>query len=478
MKLPPRESGPTRCARRALGIRSVLAALAARSTGRLIKATGSGAASNLPGKLVNLVAPSFLSEQAARLTEGFALVTGTNGKTTTTAMAAAILRANGRQLIHNAEGANLLSGIAAAFAQQPLAPFALLEVDEAALPGAVARLGAPRAVVLTNLFRDQLDRYGEIDRLAEAWVASLRGIPGLTLIINADDPLVTHVALTSGLPLVTFGLQPAPEIALAGANEVSDAPVCPHCNAPLEYARRWMAHFGEYRCPQCGFARPRPDLLAHDIVLRDDGVQATVSAPEGELPLELHVQGLHTLYNALAALGLSGVLGIDASSGATALRSYRPVFGRSSTYQMRGARVHVNLVKNPAGLNQTLRTLRTVPGTKALIFVLNDRIADGRDISWIWDADLESLLPEANIYVASGTRPAGMALRLKYAGVPTARLSTAPDVRTALLSLLAAGEHAIYVLPTYTALREVRAALRTERAVLQAGGATGDAHGR
>jgi len=442
----------------------VLAGFAARSVARAITATRSGSASTLPGKVANLVAPTFLSDRAARLTKGFALVTGTNGKTTTAAMSAAVLRAAGRPLVHNTEGANLLSGIATAFALQAPAPFALLEVDEAALPQAVARLGAARAVVLTNVFRDQLDRYGEIDRLTEGWRTALRGSRGAALIANADDPLVAYTALQSELPVVFFGIDPGSDVTAAGAHEVSDAAICPRCGARLEYRSRWMGHLGRYRCAGCDFARPRPALLARDIALSEHGAAAVVTTPSSEVRLSLKVAGLHSIYNALAALGLTSRIGVDPREAVAALARYHPVFGRSSVYSLRGALIRVSLTKNPAGLNQTLRTLRTASGYRALVFVLNDNIADGRDISWVWDADLESLLPSANAYVACGTRAQGMALRLKYAGVPRERLTSARDLRSALDALIARGERAIDVLPTYTALDEVRSTLRAEGA--------------
>jgi len=428
--------------------------LTARSLAAAIRIAGAGQASSLPGKTVNKLFPGYLSAHAARLTEGLALVTGTNGKTTTANMAARILDDAGRDIVHNAEGANLLSGIATAFTRRPDARFALLEVDEAVAPLVSRRLRPPDIVVLTNLFRDQLDRYGEVDRLATGWLEMFRDTPGTRLVANADDPLVAHVALESGLPVVFFGVESA---AADARHEVSDVTVCPRCAAMLEYDARWLSQLGEYRCPSCDFARPRRDLSADVGPLRA-GVPIALHGLV-EAPLDLLVPGLHNVYNALGALGLALDLRVPTAGALHSLARYQPVFGRWSCVRRGPTTVRVNLAKNPAGLNQSLRTLHEVPGPRALVLILNDNIADGRDISWIWDVDMEELLPEADLLVTTGTRRREMALRLKYAGVPAARIETVDSLATALRSLEARGHHAIYVLPTYTALKEVRRTL-------------------
>jgi UDP-N-acetylmuramyl tripeptide synthase len=447
-------------------LRDRAALAAARGAAAAIRVTGSGRGSTLPGKLANLVSADFLRDRAAELAEGFVLVTGTNGKTTTAAMAAHALRAHGRPLVHNVEGANLLSGIASAFASQRRAPFAVLEADEAIVPRAVAALGTPRVVVLTNLFRDQLDRYGEVDRLAEGWLGALRPLEHTSLVANADDPLVAHVALSSGLPTLFFGIEPDETTAVVPDREVSDAVVCPACGGLLAYRRRWLSQFGDYSCGRCDFARPGRDLAATELRLAAGGVDGAVRssrAPVERLELSLAVPGLHSVYNALGAAALVGRLGIGLAAALADLATYRPVFGRASSYVYRGTTVRVSLVKNPAGMNQTLRTLAAVPGDRALVFVLNDNVADGRDISWIWDADLESLLPAARTVVACGRREAGMALRLKYAGVPEEALFATGRLEDALAVALGRSHDEIDVLPTYTALEEVRVTLAAER---------------
>ena len=396
---------------------------------RAIRLTGAGQGSSLPGKVTNALFPGFLHAHAQTLSDGVAIVTGTNGKTTTANMAARVLRDAGRDFVHNAEGANLLSGIASAFARRPHARFALLEIDEAIVPPAVERLGAPRVVTLINLFRDQLDRYGEVDRLADGWLAALRDLDGTMLVANADDPLVTHVALESGLPTVFFGV----EIEGGGpSSEVSDVTVCPRCTTMLSYTSRWLSQLGDYSCASCGFARPARDLWASAPRATATGIEATLGGPLGDGTLALRVPGLHNVYNALGALATTRELGIDLDLAIPSLARYQPVFGRWSLVRRGETTVQVNLVKNPAGMNQTLRALRDVPGDKALVFVLNDNIADGRDISWIWDVDMEELLPDADVVVTVGTRRREMALRLDYAGVQGDRLVTAASVGEAL----------------------------------------------
>jgi len=420
-----------------------------------VRLAHAGQASSLPGKIATAVFPGYIRDHGARLTEGFALISGTNGKTTTANMAAGILADAGRDFVHNAEGANLLSGIATAFARKPHAPFALLEVDEAIVPGALDRLGPARAVVLTNLFRDQLDRYGEVDRLASGWATALRDQTDCTLIANADDPLVAHVALESGLPAVFFGVE-----AQAGHadTEVSDVIICPRCTALLTYTTRWLSQLGDYSCSECDFVRPERDLSATAIAGADtdgDRASATLSGLVSGT-LDLQQPGLHTVYNALAALGLALQLDVPEEPALASLARYQPVFGRWSAVRLDGMTVRVNLVKNPAGLNQTLRTLSSGPAPEAVVLILNDNIADGRDISWIWDVDMAELLPEGSIMVASGTRRHEMALRLRYAGVPAERIATAADLREALALLHQRGAESVVILPTYTALKGVR----------------------
>ncbi len=433
----------------------LLPRLTARCVATAVRLSGAGQASSMPGKVANGLFPGYLSSHARRLTEGLAVVTGTNGKTTTANMAAGALAGAGRDIVHNGEGANLLSGIATAFSRRPAARFALLEIDEAIVSAALERLGAPRVLVLLNLFRDQLDRYGEVDRLAAGWLDALRGQSSTVLVANADDPLVTWVAQESGCETVFFGVEVRDGRA---DHEVSDVTICPRCETMLVYSARWLSQLGDYHCPSCGFARPPRDLEAREVGTVEGHAEAELAGlAAGEL--RLRVPGLHNVYNALAAVALTQRLGVDPATALASLAGYQPVFGRWSLVRQGDAAVQVNLVKNPAGMNQTLRALCEVPGEKALVFVLNDNIADGRDISWIWDVDMEELLPAADLVVTSGTRKHEMALRLSYAGVPDETLVSVDSVAAALSLAARRGARHIYLLPTYTALKEVRGAL-------------------
>ncbi len=433
----------------------LLPRLTARSVAGAVRLAGAGQASSMPGKVVNRLFPGYLAAHARHLTKGFAVVTGTNGKTTTANMAARALADAGRDIVHNSEGANLLSGIATAFARRPDARFALLEIDEAIVPAALDALGRPRVVVLSNLFRDQLDRYGEVDRLAAGWLTALRPLTGTVLVANADDPIVAWVARESGCLTLYFGVDVRDGRA---EREVSDVAICPRCSTMLEYTSRWLSQLGDYRCPSCGFARPPRDLEARGLRTVGGHAEAELAGlAAGEL--RLRVPGLYNVYNALAALALTQRLGVAPASALASFAAYQPVFGRWSRVRRDGLTVQVNLVKNPAGMNQTLRALAEVEGAKTLVFVLNDNIADGRDISWIWDADMEELLPAADLVVTTGTRRGEMALRLNYAGVPDERLETVSSLADALRLAAARGATDVYLLPTYTALKEVRASL-------------------
>ena len=441
----------------------LLPRLTARSVATAVRLSGAGQASSMPGKVANALFPGYLTSHGRRLTEGFAVVTGTNGKTTTANMAAGALTDAGRDFVTNSEGANLLSGIATAFSRRPAAPFALLEIDEAIVPNAVALLGAPRVVVLTNLFRDQLDRYGEVNRLAEGWLDVLRRLSSSVLVANADDPLVTWVAQESGCETVFFGVDVRDGRA---DHEVSDVAICPRCATMLEYSSRWLSQLGDYRCPSCSFARPPRDLEARDLATVEGHAEAEVTGVAAG-KLRLRMPGLHNVYNAVGAVALTQRLGGDPAAALRSLSAYQPVFGRWSLVARGDTAVQVNLVKNPAGMNQTLRALGEVSGEKALVFVLNDNIADGRDISWIWDVDMEELLPAASLVVTSGTRKHEMALRLSYAGVPDEALVSVDSVSAALELAAGRGARAVYLLPTYTALKEVRGALAGWKEVRQ-----------
>ena len=297
------------------------------------------------------------------------------------------------------------------------------------MPAALDALGRPRVVVLTNLFRDQLDRYGEVDRLAAGWLEALRPLGRRP----CSSPTPTTRSSPgwpseSGCLTLFFGVDVRDGRA---EREVSDVTICPRCSTMLEYTSRWLSQLGDYRCPSCGFARPPRDFEARALRTVDGHAEAQLAGrAAGEL--RLRVPGLYNVYNALAGARAHPAARPGRAAALDLLCAYQPVFGRWSRVRARGVTIQVNLVKNPAGMNQTLRALGECPGAKALVFVLNDNIADGRDISWIWDADMEELLPAADLVVTTGTRQHEMALRLSYAGVPDERLETVASLAEAL----------------------------------------------
>ncbi len=425
-------------------------------------------ATTVPGRVALAVDPLLPRAMAGRLREGVTLVTGTNGKTTTSAMLAAVLAEHGWRLAHNRGGANLRSGIATALLAARRADAALLEVDEGTMPFAGGM--GPRLAVVTNFFRDQLDRYGELNSAVARVRSGLQAMPpGALAVLNADDPLVAALGDASHLRVLYFGIdaKAAGEAAGEGDAARSDAPPCPACGATLVYAPRHYAHLGRYRCPDCGYARPAP--AARVVDWRPAGPRQPgtlrLATPAGGLDLDLHLPGLYNAYNAAAAATAALALGVPVATVAAALGHFRHAFGRMEWLTLEGHPCCLVLVKNPAGCSLALRAALDDPATGgALVLALNDRTADGTDVSWIWDADFEVLAADQqrfNRVVASGVRAADMALRLKYAGIAAERLAVVPDpLAAARAAAQAAAPGApIYALPTYTAMLDLRGAL-------------------
>ena len=447
-------------------VRLGLETAAARAVGRLSRAARRGGGTTLPGKLLWKLDPSAVDTLAARLPLGTALISGTNGKTTTTAMAARILGAE-HSLAWNRAGANLLSGIASALLAADGARLGLFEVDEAALPEAIVRT-RPRVVSLANLFRDQLDRYGELELVAERWREAVRALPADTrLVVNADDPVVADLA-EGRSAAVRFGLDD-PRHARPSLQHAADSKYCLRCGAPYDYRAAYVGHLGEYRCPTCGHSRPQLDVAARDIELF--GLRSSrfvLATPAGPVSVELALPGLYNVYNATAAAALSFALGSSLDAIRAGLGGFSAAFGRFERIALDEKTLVILLIKNPAGANEALRTLESaVP--PVLIVALNDAIADGRDVSWIWDVDFEPLLPHAGRVIASGDRAAELGLRLLYGGLPEEQLEVLPSLEQALdrgLVLTEAGSELV-VLPTYTAMLALRGIL-TERNVVPA----------
>jgi UDP-N-acetylmuramyl tripeptide synthase len=437
--------------------------LLARAVRALSRRLGRGGGTTLPGRLLLRVSPAALQRMGAELDDGAAVVSATNGKTTTSAMIAAILERSGERVVHNSAGSNMGWGVATALldARRGRGQLGLFEVDEAWLPQ-VARALRPGAYLLANLFRDQLDRYGELETLADGWAGLVAEQDGeARFVLNADDPLVADLGRGRG-GVVYFGVEDDAQ-ALPELQHAADSKHCRNCGTAYLYDAIYLGHLGRYRCPGCGRTRPQPTVAATRVVL--DGMNAadlTLRTPAGTIDFRLPLPGLYNVYNAVAAAALALELGASLEDVEQALTAFGGAFGRVETIAVPhpgGAErpLSILLIKNPAGANEVLRTLMLAGEPVDLWIALNDRIADGRDVSWIWDADFELLAGAVRRVTCSGTRAEELALRLKYAGVD-AETTVDRDLAGALDAAVAAGEagRPLYALPTYTALLELR----------------------
>jgi UDP-N-acetylmuramyl tripeptide synthase len=427
----------------------------ARATGTLSRVAGVGGGTTVPGKLLWKLDPGAVDELAGRLPLGSALVSATNGKTTTAAMAAEILRGK-LKLAHNRSGANLVSGVASSLLSARDAELGLFEVDEAALPEVARRL-RPRALCLGNLFRDQLDRYGELELVAGRWRAAVDELPSDSrLVVNGDDPQVGDLGRTRSRTV--FGVDD-PRHAYRTLQHAADSKWCIRCGTPYEYAAAYMGHLGDYRCPNCGHARPPLDVIAREIEL--DGIERVsfeLVTPEGSRRVRLGVPGLYNVYNALGAAALSHALGAVLDEVHDGLERFHAAFGRFERIDVDGKSLLVLLIKNPAGANEAIRTLLAGKPPTLLLVALNDATADGKDVSWIWDVDFEPLLRTLERLVATGDRAAELALRFKYGGLDEAAIEVVPELEAALdrgLELTPPGGQLV-ALPTYTAMLALR----------------------
>ncbi len=448
------ELPPIRFASVRIPIPLLVETTALRAAGALSRVAGRGGGTTLPGKLLWKLDPGAIDRLAARLPQGSALISATNGKTTSAAMVAEILKPR-LQVTHNASGANLVSGVASTLLHARGAELGLFEVDEAALPEVAVRL-RPRALLLGNLFRDQLDRYGELEHVAARWRDAVAALPDAELVVNGDDPQVGDLA--HGHKARVFGLDD-PRVARPALQHAADSKYCLRCGTPYDYAAAYVGHLGDYRCPNCGHARPALDVTASEIELHGpDGAAFTLSAPEGIARVELALPGLYNVYNALGAGSLALTLGSPLADVVAGLHRFSAAFGRFERIAIGDRGVLMLLVKNPAGANEAIRTLVEGRAPSVAVVALNDAIADGRDVSWIWDVDFEPLLAGLDRLVATGTRAAELALRFAYGGMPRDRIEVVPSLEHALdrgLALTPAGGE-LTVLPTYTAMLALR----------------------
>jgi UDP-N-acetylmuramyl tripeptide synthase len=454
----------------------------ARTAGRLSRALGRGGGTSVPGAVLLRLDEAAPDRLARRLPGGVMMVSATNGKTTTSRMLGACLQADDRRVVANRAGANLLSGVTTALLEasrdDPAPDIGLFEVDEAALPEVVTRL-APEVLVLMNLFRDQLDRYGELERLTTIWAAMIDRLgPDTTIVVNADDHAVFTLAglgcpgrgaRANGPRVMTFGVDDTSH-ALTEPPHAADATRCRCCGAELRYDPALLGHMGRWSCLSCGASRPTPDVSARRVVLDGvNGIELTVDTPAGAVEASIPVPGLHNAYNATAAVAGALAAGVPVERIGPALGTAVAAFGRGEQATLGGRRLVLLLAKNPAGANETVRTVLLEPGRLNLLIALNDRTADGHDVSWIWDVDYEPLLDRIDRLTVTGDRAHDMALRFRYAGLDPERMNVVPSLADGIDAAVAGAPEgaSVYVLPTYTAMLGIREVL-VERGAAEA----------
>jgi UDP-N-acetylmuramyl tripeptide synthase len=441
--------------------RRTVAVMAGKATGTLSRITRRGGGTTLPGDIARAIDPKILTELTQDLTHGSIVITGTNGKTTTARLISWLLEGAGHQVVSNRAGANLIFGATAAALNKAgpdgrlHADWGVFEIDEASLPKAVEEI-QPKATLVLNLFRDQLDRYGELESIAKKMEKALTTLPeSAKALLNADDPRVAEIGL--GLPHrpLWYGLDDA-RIASKTLPHAADARTCPYDGATLIFDAVYVGHDGVYRCPNGDFARPAPELKSTDITLNGfDNLGMTIAGTRIDMPLG----GLYNAYNVLAAYAAACSVGLDANYIAERLRTFQAAFGRQERIDFRRRHLILVLSKNPAGFNETVRTAVDLAKGKNFIIGLNDRKADGTDVSWIWDVDFEQLTNKATTVIPAGVRAHDLAVRLKYAGVKAEPPQTDPGKALDLLIKCTKEDDTAYLLCTYTAMLDLRAEL-------------------
>ena len=422
-------------------------------------------AANLPGKIALAIDPALLDELRGKCTQGSVITVGTNGKTSTNNLLADAFEAAGCTIICNRTGANLAAGITSALLQQPAAQWGVFECDELWLAHVLPRLRS-NYVLLLNLFRDQLDRCGEIDRIQTSIAGALAASPDTVLVYNADDPLCARIADEVPNRTVAYGLDESMGLA---QNTVTDAQMCQKCDGMVRYHYRQYGQLGDYFCDQCDFARPTLDFAGRDIAIGPAGVTMEVCGPAGCESVHTPQPTPYAAYNLVASYALCREVGIPTADFQRAQDAFNPRNGRLQRYRLGGRDVLLNLAKNPTGFNQNLKIVEADQGPKMVAFFINDQVADGHDISWIWDIDFEELAgqPDAVVF-AGGSRAHDLAVRLKYAGIEAAVIENIEDAFDRLGALTAAGalpsDAAVYAIANYTALPPVHAALNAMEA--------------
>lgn len=441
---------------------SILACKLSRSLIRLLGRGGT----DFPGRIALKLCPNLLGVLAKDVTT--VIVTGTNGKTTTSRMIEQSWADSGISYFANKTGANLLSGVTAEFAVHSSLTgrcrytHALIEADEAAFKF-IAKFVDAKAVVVTNVFRDQLDRYGEVTHTLDNIRLGIENSPNATIAVNADDSLCTSLAAQVKNPVLFFGVDTP--IYSERVQELSDAPYCIRCGHEYVYDYVTYGHLGKYRCPSCGYSRPETEVSVREVIKTDAEHSEVVFDYDGtSIPATICLPAGYNIYNACATMAAGKILGLDPTVTARSLAAFTCGFGRMEKFSIRGVDVRMILIKNPAGCNQVLNYLTQLSEPFTFVACLNDHAQDGKDVSWIWDVDFERLTAMGDQIVSidvSGCRAEDMALRFRYAGVPASRLRVNKDYKTLIENAVALGKP-VYVMPTYTAMLGLRGTISKE----------------
>jgi lipid II isoglutaminyl synthase (glutamine-hydrolysing) len=468
---PERPAAPARRPRRPGGRRGPLSsarlALAlgagklAGSTGRLLRV---GGGTSFPGVIARRIDPRVLRKVMGATRARKIVICGSNGKTTTARMVAALARSAGQRVTQNRSGSNLLPGVTAVAVNGANllgrldADLLIFEIDEATIRHAVPEI-EPDVVIVNNIFRDQLDRYGELYSVAGAIETMIRQLPAdATVALNADDPLVASFAPDAAARRVHFGMR-TDDVGTQVPEHAADTIRCVRCQHDLQYSKVYISHLGAYRCPNCGYARPLLDVaVTHASLAALGASQVALDTPLGAMAYELALPGLHNVYNMAAAIAGAQALGIDLSGAGQAFASLKPAFGRLEPITAGDRHIILAFVKNPTSYNTTLRTILQQPGQKHILSAHSNAETDGEDFAWLWDVDFEELAPQVATLTVSGTKAEELAMRLKYAGVPEERVTLIHERPAALDAALdrAGPGGTLYVLAGYTPLMELR----------------------
>lgn len=440
-------------------IRTVITIAVCRIVRKLLRLLKKGG-TNLPGTIALKMCPKIIGELSRGVT--VILVTGTNGKTTITRMIEEMLKVANLPYFTNKSGANMDTGIAAEFINNSSFlgkckyPYALIECDELAFKN-VSRYADISYVAVSNVFRDQLDRYGEITHTVTGIFDGIKNIPNAVVCLNADCSLSTSLKDRIPNKVIFYGVD-CP-IYKEKVEEVSDAPYCIKCGGEYEYEYVTYGHLGAYRCKNCGYCRPKPAVSVTEITDFDaDSSTVKMQLSGEERNVKINLPAGYNIYNAAAAACIGYAMGISADMAKTALETFSCGFGRMEKFSVNGTDIRMILVKNPAGANQVLSFLYNIKEPSLFVMGLNDRYADGTDISWIWDADFERLAALGDKLVGvvvTGIRRDDMAMRFKYAGVPTEKIKVIDNFEE-VIEYVAAKSYPAFIMPTYTAMLEIR----------------------